>query len=209
MSFRWQMIAIATACVLAFILISTQPETSAPGQAKAESLVAQAQQQAALEATRARQFVTHDRQLRERQEQLRAAEADLAAKAQAGTKMIASRQMLQQSKGGAWLQLITTNRPLYLALRAQAAKLPGGVTPCTICDGKSYLSGCVLCDHNNGKCPSCKGTGRTVNHNYCPVCVGSGKCFGCNGIGRMLCPFCDDGMIDVRRAPPATTIPIE
>ena len=209
MSFRWQMISIATACALAFILIASQPETAAPGHAAPESVVAQAQQKAVLEATRASQFVTHDRQLRERQEQLRAAEADLAAKAEAGAKMIASRQLFQQSKAGAWLQLITTNRPLYLALRAQAAKALGGVTPCTICDGKSYLSGCVLCDHNNGKCPSCQGTGRTVNHNYCPVCVGSGKCFSCNGIGRMLCPFCDDGMIDIRRAPPATTIPIE
>lgn len=203
------MISIATACALAFILIYTRPDPTGPGHAAPEALVAQAQKKAELEATRASQFVTHDRQLRERQEQLRAAEADLAAKAQAGAKMIVSRQIFQQAKGAAWLQLITTNRPLYLALRAQAAKAPGGVTPCTICDGKSYLSGCVMCDQHRGKCPSCQGTGRTVNQNYCPVCVGSGKCFSCNGIGRMLCPFCDDGMIDVRRPPPATTIPIE
>ena len=209
MSFRWQMITIATACALAFILTYTQPEPAASQQPTTESLVVQAERQAVLEATRASQFVTHDRQLRERQDQLRAAEAALAARALAGGKMVASRQLFQHTKGAAWMQLITTHHPLYLALRQQAAKLPGGVTPCTICDGKSYLSGCVVCDHNNGKCPSCKGSGRTVNHNYCPVCVGSGKCFVCNGIGRMLCLFCDDGMIDIRRAPPATTIPIE
>ena len=203
------MITIATACALAFILTYTQPEPDASQQPTTESLVVQAERQAVLAATRASQFVTHDRQLRERQDQLQAAEADLAAQAQAGRKMIASRQVFQLAKGAAWMQLITTHHPLYLALRQQAAKLPGGVTPCTICDGKSYMSGCVMCDHNDGKCPSCKGTGRTANNAYCPVCVGSGKCFGCNGIGRMLCPFCDDGMIDVRRAPPATTIPIE
>ena len=203
------MISIATACALTFIFIYTQPEPAGRSQPTAESLVARTQKRAALEATRASQFVTHDRQLRERQDQLLAAEADLAAKAQAGRKMIASRQVFQLAKGAAWLQVITTNRPLYLALRTHAARSPGGLTPCTICDGKSYLSGCVMCDQPRGKCPSCKGTGRTVNKAYCPVCVGSGKCFLCTGVGRMLCPFCDDGMIDVRRAPPATTIPIE
>lgn len=209
MSFRWQMISIATACALAFILIYTQPEEARPHTTTPESAAFQAEKEAVLDAARATQFITHERQARERQDQLLQNEADLAARAQAATKMISSRQMFQLAKGAAWMQIITTNQPLYQSLRALAAKSPGGVTPCTICDGKSYMRGCITCDRSSGKCPSCQGSGRTAHNAVCPVCVGSGKCFTCSGIGRMLCPFCDDGAIDVRRPPPSTTLPIE
>lgn len=209
MSFRWQMISLATACALAFILIYTQPDEPVVAHAETENPAVQSKKAAELEAIRATQFVAHEKQVRERQEQLQKNETDLAARAHAASRMIASRQMFQLAKGAAWVQVITTNQPLYKALRELAANSPGGVTPCTICDGNSYLKSCVMCEHNDGKCPSCKGSGRTAHNAYCPVCVGSGKCFVCPGTGRMLCPFCDDGMIDLRRAPPATTIPIE
>jgi hypothetical protein len=207
MSFRWQMISIAVACALAFIFIYTSPPESSLNPSAPEAVVSVASA-AAIDQLRATQFATHDRQLRDREEQLFSAEADIAARSRAARKMPEARQVIQFNKNPAWINVISTNRALYLALREQAAKSPNGQVPCTICDSKSYMRGCVVCEIP-GKCPACKGSGRTPNREWCPVCVGSGKCFLCSGIGRMLCPFCDDGMIDFRRPPPATTMPIQ
>lgn len=106
-----------------------------------------------------------------------------------------SRGFINRSYAGAWKSVIETNRPLYLKLRARAATSPHGETPCTICDGKSYLAYCILCRAHPGKCPTCQGHGHTAGDELCPTCLGGGKCYSCSGHSKMLCPYCDDGAV--------------
>ena len=106
-----------------------------------------------------------------------------------------TRRFLNRSRTEAWATVIRTNRERYLALRAKAAHSPNDETPCTICDGKSYLAHCIMCTTGRGKCEACHGSGHTAADEICPACLGNGKCFTCSGHGRMLCPYCDDGMV--------------
>ena len=106
-----------------------------------------------------------------------------------------SRRFINRAHAGSWKSVINTNRGAYLALRATAANSPRSETPCTICDGKSYLAYCILCGAHPGKCPTCQGGRNTAGDEVCPTCLGSGKCYSCSGHARMLCPYCDDGMI--------------
>ena len=106
-----------------------------------------------------------------------------------------SRRFINRSYASAWKSVIETNRPLYLKLRAKAATSPRGETPCTICDGQSYLAYCIMCRAHPGKCPTCQGNGHTAGDELCPTCLGGGKCFTCSGHSKMLCPYCDDGTI--------------
>jgi hypothetical protein len=125
----------------------------------------------------------------------------------ATTNMGSARLDLRLAKKTAWSELISTNWQTYQALRKQAEHSPTGTAHCTICNGAGVMSFCVLCEHNDGKCLTCKGTGKLSANEYCPACLGKGKCFLCGGGGRMPCPFCDDGTIDLKLPPPPKMMP--
>lgn len=139
-------------------------------------------------------------------------ERDLANRAKAEARGKIERAVVGQRHGNAYAEFISTNTPTYLALvnraRAVAAQL-GGEVRCTICSGDHYLRFCLLCRELHGKCRNCEGTGRIFITEYCPWCIGSGKCFLCAGYGKMLCPFCDDGVIDPARPVPSNELLVE
>jgi hypothetical protein len=137
----------------------------------------------------------HHRHTEERVAALQRREAAQERYARAAAQSGENRRFLNRSYAEAWKSVIETNRPLYLKLRAKAAESKNGETPCTICDGKSYLPYCIACETHPGKCTTCQGHGRTVGDEVCPTCLGSGKCFTCTGHTKMLCPYCDDGDI--------------
>ena len=139
--------------------------------------------------------------VQERAERLNQQELERAKIQRAQEKMPASRQELCQSLRIPWSAVLQTNAAKFQQLRALAAASAQGQTPCNICDGLSYMP-CILCPNTDGKCVNCNGGGRTPSAEYCPACIGSGQCFLCTGAGKMLCPFCDDGMIDLRHELP-------
>jgi hypothetical protein len=116
---------------------------------------------------------------------------------EASKDTVRNRRFLNLTRADAWESVLRTNQALFESLQRQAASSRNGETPCTICDGFSYLRYCVICNRNDGLCPSCGGTGEASGSGnaLCPTCEGTGKCYGCNGAGKMLCPFCDDGMV--------------
>jgi len=125
----------------------------------------------------------------------------------ATSQMPASRREAQVGAYPAWKQLLTTHHAAYLGLLEQARKTPHGEVPCTLCDGFSYMP-CAMCKDHDGKCVKCHGSGTDGLDVLCPACLGSGKCYLCNGSRKMFCPFCDDGMIQVRRPPPSSFPPL-
>lgn len=147
------------------------------------------------------------RQIEERSRELEIRAIHLERLEVAKAHMLTRRREVQSASYTAWTHVLTENHELYLRLRDQAGKTPGGQVPCTICDGLSYM-GCVTCRNHDGKCIICKGTGRLALDAYCPSCLGGGKCYVCTGSGKMFCPFCDDGMIDTRRPSPNNFAPL-
>ena len=133
-------------------------------------------------------------------------EAEQAKRARAGKHSEDSRRHWQWELRSPWQSLIKTNYAAYEELLEKARQSPHGVTPCTLCDGQSYMP-CLLCKENNSKCLDCNGRGRR-GAEYCPTCIGTGRCYLCSGFGKMLCPFCDDGSIDVQHPRPAVLPPI-
>ena len=127
-------------------------------------------------------------------------------RAAAGMKL--ARGHLQFIAQDRWSELLATNSPAFIALRKKAAQSPSGETPCTLCDGGGYMRYCVLCPRDKGKCADCKGSGKLSAEDFCPSCLGTGKCFLCFGSGRMLCPFCNDGMISLKWPLPPARLPI-
>ena len=147
------------------------------------------------------------RQIEERSHQLELQARHLEKLEVAKAEMMASRREVQSASYAAWNQVLTANHQHYLELRDEAAKDARGQVPCTICDGYSYMR-CVTCRDHDGKCITCKGTGRIALDAYCPSCLGSGKCYLCTGSGKMFCPFCNDGVIETRRPPPSNFPPL-
>jgi len=147
------------------------------------------------------------RQIQERSRQLEIQAVHLERMKEAKAQMMTRRREVQSASYAAWTQVLAVNHDHYLRLHDQAQKTPGGQVPCTICDGLSYMK-CVTCRDHDGKCITCNGTGRLASDAYCPSCLGKGKCYVCTGSGKMFCPFCDDGMIDVRRPPPSNFPPL-
>lgn len=131
----------------------------------------------------------------------------IARKARAAQHRPAELKVVQSRYAARWLAVLTTNQATYLALREQA-KSEGGKTFCTICNGDGRATFCVVCDDHPTKCPDCKGSGRGFGVELCYTCEGSGLCALCGGTARMLCAFCDDGMILTRRPPPSYAIPL-
>jgi len=140
-------------------------------------------------------------------EQLKKQELELEKLAEIQEQSHLSRDLLRQAHQYQWTAILRTNQTAFYALLKQAAKAPGGVVPCTICDGKSYMAFCAICNRVDGKCPTCGGSGQASTGKLCPPCGGTGKCFLCSGSGKMLCAFCDDGMIDVKHPLPPRDIP--
>ncbi len=120
--------------------------------------------------------------------------------------MEANRRQARVAATPAWTQVLSTNEAKYLSLLAKAKETPRGQVPCTLCDGLSYMP-CVMCKDHDGKCLPCGGSGHLTPNVYCPSCLGKGKCFLCSGAGKMFCPFCNDGMIDINWPAPSPTPP--
>jgi CheY-like chemotaxis protein len=113
---------------------------------------------------------------------------------------------LQAARAAAWGDVLRTNWAAYQALRQQAANSPRHTASCTICNARGSLAYCIVCG-NSGKCVRCNGTGQTFGE-PCTTCRGKGKCFLCFGTGRMTCPFCEDGDVYLKGAPPPTVMPV-
>jgi hypothetical protein len=124
----------------------------------------------------------------------------------ASRSMPASRQEARAAATPAWLQVLSTNEEKYASLIARAKQSPKGQVECTICDGLSYMP-CIMCDQHDGKCVRCGGSGHKGLDAYCPTCLGKGKCYLCAGSGKMFCPFCHDGMIDLKWPAPSQLPP--
>lgn len=141
-----------------------------------------------------------------------AKERDFALRAKAEARGKQERPAVAQRFTRPYAVFIRTNTPTYLALVERAKALagkPNAEVRCTICSGDHYLRFCLLCRELNGKCRNCEGTGRIFVTEYCDWCIGSGKCFLCAGYGKMLCPFCDDGVIDPKLPPPGNELKVE
>jgi hypothetical protein len=134
-------------------------------------------------------------------------EAEKEKRDLAASKSLDARASLQAACQNSWLEVLTTNQQAFLALREKAKRSPTEETPCTLCDGKGYMHFCLIC-RNRGICETCRGAGRNGFGEPCSVCLGTRKCFYCFGSGKMLCPFCDDGMITARGPLPPRTMPV-
>jgi DnaJ-class molecular chaperone len=134
---------------------------------------------------------------------------DQSRRVQAGAKTREERKFLQVTRADDWAKFLQSHWQRCQVLRAQAAAKPNGQTACTMCDGRGSLDSCFLCA-GTGKCPACQGTGkhRPGNSELCPTCVGTGKCYLCAGTGNMICPFCDDGIVDIHAPPPPSLLPL-
>lgn len=127
--------------------------------------------------------------------------------ARAANEMLRTRRQAALQAHGGWSEILKANMPVYDALLEKAKSQPREQTPCTICDGLSYMP-CVMCKNHDGKCLTCGGSGHDVRDEFCPSCFGKGKCYLCNGNGKMFCPFCDDGTIKARGTPPSNFPPL-
>ena len=189
------LIIAAVTLVLIFTLALTR-QSPAPKESPGNSSNASTEPIPAM----AREALERDAELQRQQTEERVAalnrrETGQERYARAAAQSGESRRFINRSYSSAWKSIIETNRSLYLKLRAKAATSPNGETPCTICDGQSYLAYCITCRAHPGKCPTCQGNGHSAGDELCPTCLGGGKCFTCSGHSKMLCPYCDDGAI--------------
>ncbi len=184
-------VALVLICTLALTRQSPAPKESPGNSSNASTAPIPAMAREALE----RDAELQRQQTEERVAALNRREAGQERYARAAAQSGESRRFINRSYSSAWKSIIETNRSLYLKLRAKAATSPNGETPCTICDGQSYLAYCITCRAHPGKCPTCQGNGHSAGDELCPTCLGGGKCFTCSGHSKMLCPYCDDGAI--------------
>lgn len=159
------------------------------------------------EQVREREQAAYEQQTRAYQQEL--IDRDAARKEREKTleEMKVQRSTISLDHQGAWAALINSNLAVFQDLRGLAAHSHGNETHCTICDGVGRMHFCILCDHNDGKCLTCRGTGRYLG-NTCPTCRGTGKCYLCSGTGKMGCPFCDDGTIYANAPFPPRQFPV-
>jgi len=134
-------------------------------------------------------------------------EANAQLRARAGTKTFEVREQLQLARQPYWTKVLSTNWSVYKKLHAEAVGSEDHIARCTICDGRGKMDFCIMCN-GTGKCQTCGGTGRAADGSPCPNCLGSKSCYLCEGTGRMACPFCDDGDIYAKLAPPPNVLPI-
>jgi hypothetical protein len=202
---RLQLFGLLLICALAVVAFKSQRD-DAPAAKAIE--VADGSLPIISEEERAHQFVAHERLTRARIAELARMDEKKNRREHAAAATKVMREDLRSTKQDAWSEVISSNWNRFMELREKAAHLKNGETPCTICDGKGYMHSCILCTEKQGVCVACKGTGKTLVGDPCPVCLDTGKCFLCFGSGKMLCPFCNDGMIDAKWPPPPRQMPI-
>lgn len=148
------------------------------------------------ELTATQRRITRLTQLEERQK-----ERAIAAK-----ELPDYRQRILGARHAEWTAILEKNWAEYQQLLEIAEQDHAGMTDCTICGGDTYLDFCIFCaESSNGICVSCLGEGLRFGKELCPACRGSGKCFMCTSgeSHMMICPFCDDGSIDVNQPAPS------
>jgi hypothetical protein len=157
-----------------------------------------------------RQFAAMEQDKQSVAEELSRRAADQGKRARAGAKTVEYRKVIQANRAPEWTAFIRAHWPTYKSLRSQAAAHHDGQTPCTICDGRGSVESCFLCK-SSGKCQTCKGTGKLElsSDELCPSCLGTGKCYLCAGTGKMICPFCEDGRVDIKLPLVPGGLPVE
>lgn len=189
-----------------------KPSPPAPASAPEVAVVTSPARQEFLDEERIRSEQEGRAQAAAAAQAIEAKAMDLEKRAKADERGKYERPVAASRLSKPYDAFIRTNTPTYLVLVERAKALKGklgGEVRCTICSGDHYVPYCVLCRELKGKCRNCEGTGRIFATEYCPGCIGSGKCFLCQGVGKMLCPFCDDGMIDPTRPPPTNELKVE
>ena len=174
------------------------------------STVAKPQPQTISQAEIQRQFTAMQQDQQSAAAELARRDAARGLRARAEAKTVEYRKVLQIDFADEWTSFLRDHWQTYKDLRARAAASRDGKTPCTICDGHGLMDSCFLCG-STGMCPTCKGTGKLslTSDELCPTCLGSGKCYRCAGTGKMVCPFCDDGIVDIHAAPPPNLLPLD
>ncbi len=139
--------------------------------------------------------IRHLEQLEERQQQYTTAAKELPN----------NRQRILDLHKAEWTAILETHWAEYELLFEIAQLDDEGMTDCTICSGDTYLDFCIFCaEPSNGICPSCLGEGLQFGKELCPTCRGNGECFMCTSeLHLMMCPFCDDGSIDIDQPAPS------
>lgn len=200
-------IIIALALYVGVIYLLGSSHSQEPVSARDPAAVTPTSEQtAAANRSLADQEQLQARQTEERIQDLKSQARHQSLLEAAHQQMPVTRRKVRESITNAWTRLLSANDVLYSSLLDKAKQTSRGQTPCTICDGDSYMP-CLLCQNHNGKCTECGGVGHFGSDAYCPACLGKGKCYLCAGSGKMLCPFCDDGMIEVNWPPPSLTPP--
>lgn len=115
------------------------------------------------------------------------------------------RQRVLGAHQAEWTALLEKHWLEYERLLQKAQQSSNGMTDCTICGGDTYLDFCIFCNEpSDGDCASCQGDGHRFGNELCPTCQGDGNCFMCTEeLHQMMCPFCDDGDIDIDRPAPS------
>ncbi len=126
-------------------------------------------------------------------------------------EMPRARERIFRSSKAELLAILERHGAEYQELRKQAATKSDKTVDCTICEKDTYLDYCIYCDEDsNGVCSRCGGTGmRGVRDELCPACLGTGECYACTGSGKMFCPFCDDGAVDLQFDPPYKSMDLD
>jgi len=109
------------------------------------------------------------------------------------------RQRILGARQAEWTALLKRHWAEYERLLEVAKRAKHGTADCTVCEGDTYLDFCMFCNEpSNGVCAACAGEGLQFGKELCPACQGSGSCFMCTDeLHQMICPFCDDGAIDI------------
>ena len=145
-----------------------------------------------------------------RKEQLWQLENSQTKRSESARELPDYRQRVLGAHQAEWTALLEQHWAEYEHLVKEAQQSKNGMTDCTICGGDTYLDFCIFCEEkSNGKCASCRGEGNRFGNDLCPTCQGDGNCFMCtDDLHQMMCPFCDDGDIDIDRPAPSP-YPIE
>lgn len=205
MSARVQFIGfcLVGAIVYAVNAINKTPDTVV---AKTESTISVEESVVAKSESGAAQS-GYEQEVQARVQKLVEMSAKKASHDLAGSKMTESRKFLAITYRPQWANVLATNWSAFMGLRQKAAHTPTRETPCTLCDGNGSEPFCILCPKRVGKCVTCQGSGHIVAGQVCPTCYGNGACYLCFGSGKMLCPFCNNGVIEFRRPLPQGYMP--
>src|SRR6266511_4419195 len=202
---RSYLVPLAMLCCAAYPLIAGRG-ASVPG---ARSQFKTRGPAPARSVPRTNEAAAHERETQERIDELARQDVERSKRDRAAARMQDAHKDLQYAANEAWSALLTRHWQAFQALREKAAETPDRTTPCNLCDGQGHMQFCILCRDNSGKCVTCAGTGNASLNEYCPACLGTGKCHLCLGAGKMACPFCDEGVIDLKFALPPNLIPVD